>query len=284
MVRPALPILLLALTTPLFCATERVDSAGIIAEADMVAYYGHPNNHYLGILGEAELETTAQRLRLLADEYDLVNGERAVLPTFHLIYAIAHPDGSVGTMEHEAVMRYIRFGLRHGFHVILDHQIGSGDVVPAVVSMLPYLRFDNVHLAIDPEWATERPGKVIGTVQAADVNRAQRAMQLFMERYRLPERRMLVVHQFNPVMIANLAELRHDIPQVDLIHNADGFGPPKDKYKTWREVLTVGNTIPLKGIKLFYRKPWRSWGHDEPLMTPDEVLALQPRPVLFIYQ
>jgi hypothetical protein len=94
---------------------------------------------------------------------------------------------------------------------------------------------------------------------------------------------MLLVHQFNWRMIENRGQVRSDFERVDLVHNADGFGPPKDKHASW-DYNAGAENIPLKGFKLFYPKDWRSGGYDDPLMTPKEVLALEPQPVVIMYQ
>lgn len=256
---------------------------GVIDNADVVAFYGHPLSFYMGILGETPIEEMAEGLRAVAEEYDAINGDRRVVPAFHIIYATAYADANVGILNREVLTEYIEFAEDNGFAVILDHQLGKHDVVESVRQMLPYLKYPSVHLAIDPEWSTLRPNEVIGSVRASEINEIQQIIQDYLEEEGINQRKMFVVHQFNWVMIENRQDVRTDFDRVDLVHNADGFGPPKDKHLSW-EYNRAATNIPLKGFKLFYPKHWRDGGYDDPLMTPEEVLALEPRPVLIMYQ
>jgi hypothetical protein len=262
---------------------EPLPIPGVIDNADVVAFYGHPLSFYMGILGETSIEEMAEGLREVAEEYDAVNGDRGVVPAFHIIYATAYADANVGVLNSEVLAEYIQFAEDNGFAVILDHQLGKHDVVESVREMLPYLKYPSVHLAIDPEWSTLKPNEVIGSVHASEINEAQQIIQDYLEEEGINQRKMFVVHQFNWVMIEDRPEVRTDFDRVDLVHNADGFGPPRDKHLSWNYNRAATN-IPLKGFKLFYPKEWRDGGYDDPLMTPEEVLALEPRPVLIMYQ
>ncbi len=42
--------------------------------------------------------------------------------------------------------------------------------------------------------------------------------------------------------------------------------------------------MPLKGFKLFFKSGYPGAGFDDPLMTPQEVSELRPRPVFILYQ
>ncbi len=256
---------------------------GVIDNNDIVAFYGHPLSYYMGILGEAPLETMAEELREVADEYDAINGDRGVVPAFHIIYATAYADANVGILDSEVLEEYIAFAEENGFAVILDHQLGKNDVVESVQDMLPYLDYSSVHIAIDPEWSTLTPNENIGSVEAEEINEAQQLIHNYLEAKEINQRKMFIVHQFNWVMIQDRPSVRSDFERVDLVHNADGFGPPRDKHQSW-DYNRAATNMPLKGFKLFYPKEWRDGGFDDPLMTPLEVLSLDPRPVLIMYQ
>ncbi|MGM0577670.1 MAG: hypothetical protein ACQEXJ_18230 [Myxococcota bacterium] len=255
----------------------------VLADSDVIAYYGHPDSRHMGILGELRLTELADRVIEVAQTYDEVNGRRHTVPAFHIVYGVAHPGGKVGIIDEERLARYLQYAWEEGILVVLDHQLGTRDAEEAVRGMLPYLRFDNVHLAIDPEWSTDKPGEELGSVTADEVNRAQRAMQEYLVEHGIAERKMLVVHQFNWKMIARREEVRSDFSRVSVIHNMDGFGPPAIKFSTWRFVRDT-KSMPLKGFKLFYPKSWREGGWDEPLLKPEEVMALEPQPVFIQYQ
>lgn len=262
---------------------ESEGPVGILDRRDVVAFYGHPFSTGMGILGENSIEDNAERLRELAAEYDQFNGERGVVPGFHIIYATATAKADVRILQRAKLMEYIRFAEENEFIVILDHQIGQHDVVSSVETMFEFLEYDSVHLAFDPEWSTDRPNEVIGSVTAEEVNEVQRSMQEYMVENDIDGRKMLLVHQFNWRMIENRERVRADFERIDLVHNADGFGPPDDKRASWEYNVRATN-IPLKGFKLFLPKSWRDGGYDDPLMTPEEVFSLEPRPVVIQYQ
>jgi hypothetical protein len=56
----------------------------------------------------------------------------------------------------------------------------------------------------------------------------------------------------------------------------DGFGAPSSKTRQYDELIAQPR-VQYTGFKLFYR-------HDTPLMTPEQVLLLDPAPDLVIYQ
>ena len=279
----AMPVSAPVVSEPWNYGAEPPPIPGVIDNSDVVAFYGHPLSFYMGILGETPIEEMADQLRDVAREYDAVNGRRTVAPAFHIIYATAYADANVGVLDSEVLAEYIEFAEENDFVVILDHQLGKHDVVESVRQMLPYLHYDSVHLAIDPEWSTLTPNEVIGSVHAEEINRAQQIIQDYLKEEGIDQRKMFIVHQFNWVMIEDRSLVRSDFERVDLVLNASGFGPPGDKTKTW-DYLRAATNIPLKGFKLFYPKDWRDGGYDDPLMTPEEVLALEPRPVLIMYQ
>jgi hypothetical protein len=150
--------------------------------------------------------------------------------------------------------------------------------------MLPWLRYPNVHLALDPEWRTTRPMVDIGTVSAAEINQAQRVMEEYMVENNISGERLLVIHQFNHVMISNRDQVVANSRRVRLVHCADGFGSPSIKRQSYAYNALATN-IPVKGFKLFYRNmamPAAGW--DNPLMSPADVYGLNPRPYLIMYQ
>lgn len=249
----------------------------------IVAYYGNPFSTRMGILGEQSIPETANLLKLKSAEYDVLNGEQNVVPAFHLIYATVWEDANVGYLSEAKIKEYVDYAAANDMIVILDHQLGKFDVAASVTRMLPWLKYPNVHLAIDPEWKTVNPGKEIGSIKAEDVNVAQQLIEDYLEKEGIEQKKIFIVHQFNWRMISNREQVRSDFPRVDLIHNADGFGAPALKMDTYNFVANARN-MPVKGFKLFYPKAWKSDGFDQPLMTPEQVLSIYPKPVYINYQ
>ena len=256
----------------------------VLSNNHIVAFYGHPNSKTMGILGEFKtIEEMTDKLKEYAASFDAANGDKGVIPAFHIIFGTAYPEGDIGILAKKKLLPYIEFAEKNGILVFLDHQIGRFSIQEAMKPMLPYLSYSNVHLAIDPEWSTAIPGQEIGSISAEEVNAAQKMMQDYLEKNKIPGEKMLVVHQFNWKMISDRKLVRSDFSRVVLIHNADGFGTPEEKYKSYAFNKAATN-MPVKGFKLFLEKSWRKGGFDVPVFTPEEILALDPQPVLVMYQ
>jgi hypothetical protein len=250
---------------------------------DIIAFYGHPGSPNMGIVGRYSKEELNLLLEELATEYDAVNGGRGVRKALYLIYGTVQPRGRIGYLDETILLDYLNFSLKHDLLMFIDHQIGRYDPVASLEQMLPYLEYPNVHLALDPEWRTARPMREIGGVSAEEINQAQKLMSSYLAEHGIPGRRMLVIHQFDWRMIRNRNKVQTGYSQVNLIHCADGFGSPELKRNTYAFNALAVN-MPLKGFKLFYNFGIPGAGHDDPLLTPEEVNALVPRPALVIYQ
>jgi hypothetical protein len=262
---------------------QSTDYRSILLNSDVLAFYGHPLSKQMGILGVYPIEEVYQRLVSLGKEYDAVNGDRDVRLAFYLIYGTVWPEGEIGILADSIVKKYIEFALEQDILIFLDHQIGRYDVIDALTRMLPYLKYPNVHLALDPEWRTTKPMEEIGCVTAAEINEAQRVMEDYIVTHDIPGERMLVIHQFNWKMIQNRNNVRSDFSRVRLVHCADGFGSPFMKRSTY-EYNAQAYTMPVKGIKLFFKWNIPGAGYDEPLLSPQEVMGFFPHPYIVMYQ
>ena len=250
---------------------------------DILAYYGHPNSRNMGILGRYSIEELDRLLTELSAEYEAVSGGKKIRKAFYLIYGTVWPEGEIGILRHEILMRYINYGLENNVLVFIDHQIGRYDPIASLKRMLPYLQYPNVHLALDPEWRTPTPGITLGHVTGEEINKAQQVMEDYLIENNLPGERMLVFHQFNSIMIRNRAEVKNDFNRVRLIHCADGIGSPAMKRDSYNFNARAEN-MPLKGFKLFYNFNIPGAGVDLPIMTPKQVYELKPRPYVIMYQ
>jgi hypothetical protein len=255
----------------------------ILLNDDILAFYGHPLSDQMGILGRYSITELDARLSELAEEYRAVNGGRGVRKAFYLIYGTVWPQGEIGILRESVLMEYIQYTLENDLLIFLDHQIGRYDPVAALKRMLPYLKYPNVHLALDPEWRTTKPMQEIGTVTAEEINRAQQVMEDYLVEENLPGERLLVVHQFNWRMIQNREAVKSDFARVRLVHCADGFGAPPLKAASYAYNAQAVN-MPIKGFKLFYNFGIPGAGYDHPLLTPKQVIELNPRPYIIMYQ
>jgi len=255
----------------------------LLLNNDILAFYGHPSSRNMGILGRYSIEELDKKLTELALEYEQVSGGRTVLKAFYLIYGTVWPEGKIGIMNKDTLKRYIEYGLKNNVLVFIDHQIGRYDPVESLKTMLPWLSYSNVHLALDPEWRTDRPMEHIGYLTAEELNRAQQVMEDYIIENDISGERLLVIHQFNRVMITNREAVKSDFNRVRLVHCADGFGPPHLKRSSYAYNAQAVN-IPVKGFKLFYNFEIPGAGYDHPLLTPKEVYGLSPRPYVIMYQ
>jgi len=291
-------------TTPVTRApvAERLTAAAQAAPTDSpfyqkswLSYYGRPAVPVMGILGEYELDELTTLLKAEAARYDEANGDDlALLPAFHLVYGMAsrapNADGShLIFLEDALVEEYIVRAQKEGFAVILDIQIGALSPTDALAYGLPWLAYENVHLALDPEFAMAHPGQQspgdpIGYVTAAQVNQAQQSMQTYMEENAIAGQRVLLIHQFLETMIENRADLDWTFERLALTIVADGWGGPWGKISKYNAFMDAETRFTA--FKLFYR-----W--DEPLMTPRETLGIdgygeggyiEVTPNLVIYQ
>jgi len=255
----------------------------MLLNSDILAYYGHPSSRNMGILGRYSIEELDTLLAALASDYEAASGGRSIRRAFYIIYGTVWPQGGIGIINHEVLMRYIEYGMRNDIMVFIDHQIGRYDPIDSLRIMLPYLQYPNVHLALDPEWRTNQPGVRLGHVTGEEINTAQQVMEDYIIEHNIPGERLLVIHQFNAVMIKDRPQIRTDFDRVRLIHCADGIGAPVLKRSSYAYNALATN-LPLKAFKLFYNFGIPGAGFDEPLMTPQDVYALNPRPYIIMYQ
>jgi LysM repeat protein len=259
-----------------------------------LTFYGRPNVPIMGILGEHDLDELTRLLRDQARAYDQANGPAlSVTPAYHLVYGMATRapgDGShLAYLSEEETLTYIERAQAEGFGVILDIQIGALTPVSATAVAFPFLQYENVHLAIDPEFALVHPrqtwpGNPIGYVTGEQVNEVQAAMQAYMVENGITGRRILLVHQFLDSMIVNKEGIDPGFDGVELTISVDGWGPPYGKISKYNHF--VNRATSFAAFKLFYR-----W--DEPLLSEREALGedgyagthfIETTPNLIIYQ
>jgi hypothetical protein len=255
----------------------------ILLNNDIVAFYGHPSSPNMGILGRHSIEELDAMLTQLCIEYAAANGGRGIHRAFYLIFGTVWPKGDIGIINEELLTRWIEYGVKNDILIFIDHQMGRYDPVSSLKRMLPWLRYPNVHLALDPEWRTENPMREIGSITAEELNQVQEVMEDYIRENKIPGERLLVIHQFNWRMIAGREKVRSDFERVRLVHCADGFGSPRIKRDTYAYNAQARN-IPIKGFKLFYNSGIPGAGYDSPLLSPKEVFSLTPRPYLIMYQ
>ena len=189
-----------------------------------------------------------------------------MIAAFHLITGVAQahptPDGTwLGRLSAERIAEYVEVARDRGMLVFLDNQIGWSDPLTEVKLLEPFLREPFVHVAIDPEFATkrqgERPGLVIGSVTAGQVNEVQRYLAALVQEEGLPPK-ILMVHQFTPGMLRDRGAVA-DVDGVDLSIDMDGFGGIAIKLAGY-DVYSLREPSEWPALKLFFIV--RHAGHD----------------------
>ena len=280
------------------------DPAGLLETNTLFSVYGRAFGvaPILGRLGTYQnFDMMAAGIRSWVEQIKQVNDHKGVIPGVHLIYAMAVPceaegdcldylEGTVG----DIVGDYIEPAAERGWVVVLDTQLGRSDPVTQVRRMIEkgYLKHDNVHVAIDPEFHVVpghlTPGIPIGTVEAAQINDVQQLLDDYVRTENLKTQKILIVHQFGdanvndgvPFMIEDKKTLKR-FKNVELVIDADGLGPPELKVRKYN-LMTDARVYPFirfRGIKIFFPNPWEVNDHyDTPPMTVDQIFGLTTVP------
>jgi hypothetical protein len=69
-------------------------------------------------------------------------------------------------------------------------------------------------------------------------------------------------------------------PQVQVVMDMDGWGPPWLKFDSYRD-YEVAEPVQFTGFKIFFHHDVKK---GDRLLTPAEVLRLVPRPIYIQYQ
>jgi hypothetical protein len=252
----------------------------LLPDQRIVAFYGAPQAHELGELGIGSPASAARRLERQAKPY--ARPGRPVLPAMELIavVAAAHPeeDGRYNTRQDDSVIRrYLRAARRAKALLVLDIQPGRSDFLTEATRLEKWLREPDVGLALDPEWRMgpdEVPGKVIGSVEAREVNAVSAWLSRLVVRNRLPEK-LFLIHQFTDDMVDDTR--LQERAGLAMVLNADGFGTRELKRVKYHAFTSSPRRFFHTGFKLFYRE-------DTDLMQPRHVLRLRPPPDVVIYE
>ncbi len=217
----------------------------------------------------------------------------------HLIYGLARPclgaDDScmifLDASGVDLIEDYIKPAADRDMAVILDSQIGRLKPTYFIQRMIDagYLAYPNVHIALDPEFATrpdqDMPGHPIGTLSATSINQVQAMLAAYVREEGLSHKKILIVHQFVDDISDSWSMVpgKQNIeiyPEVELIFDADGFGSPNAKVHKYNAVTdpTAYPQLEWRGIKIFQHNPYAPRFSDTPVMTPRQIYGLDPTP------
>lgn len=241
----------------------------------------------MGILGEYDPGVVLARLSEDVKKWEKADPTTPVIPAIHYVAAVAQQDpGSEGRylyrMPETQIEKAITLAQEAKAIVFLDLQIGKSTVEEEVEVVKKYLMLPQVHLALDPEFSMKsdkNPGTIIGTMDASDINKAVEILSKIVKESDLPPK-ILVVHRFTKDALTNYQNIQL-VPEVQIVIDMDGWGSPETKMVTYKNIV-YPEPVQFTGFKLFYKndllKP------STRLITPEEILMLEPQPSYIQYQ
>jgi hypothetical protein len=253
----------------------------------IIAYYGNLYSTRMGILGELPKPQMFAKLNKEIAAWQKADPETPTIPALHYIVTTAQASpGSAGLyrlrMPFSEIDKVMAMAKEIDALVFLDVQIGLSNLRDEIPVLEKYLKNPKVHLGIDPEFSMkggQKPGSVIGSFDAADVNYVASYLTDLVNKYNLPPK-ILVLHRFTQSMLKNTA-LIEKRPEVQFVVDMDGWGAPSRKIETYK-YFVAEEPVQFTGFKLFYKNDLKHAPNR--LLTPAELLTLKPVPMYIQYQ
>lgn len=253
----------------------------------IIAYYGNLYSTRMGILGELPKDQMFAKLKRELEIWKQADPKTPAIPALH--YIVATAQGSPGVsgmyrlrMPASEIEKVLNMAKEINAVVFLDVQVGLSNLREELPVIEKYLRDPKVHLGIDPEFSMkggQKPGTVIGSFDAADINYASQFLATIVSQYNLPPK-VLIVHRFTQGMIKEYKSIKIR-PEVQIVMDMDGWGAPARKINTYRQFV-YAEPLEFTGFKLFYKNDLKEPPHR--MLLPSELLALKPKPLYIQYQ
>ena len=253
----------------------------------ILAYYGNFYSRQMGILGELEPEAMLDRLAEAQAQWEKADPTTPVLPAIEYIAMVAQAEAGRDGM-YRAVMPDAEIEKAYDLAkkingvMILDIQVGLSTLEVELPKFRKYLERPDVFFAIDPEFSMkggEKPGTVIGTFSAADINYVIDYLSTIVREKQLPPK-VLIVHRFTQDMVTEVSKIKPS-KEVQVVMEMDGWGPKDLKRATYSHVIEP-EPVQFSGLKIFYKNDLKA--PSTGLLTPEDVLNLNPRPIYIQYQ
>jgi hypothetical protein len=248
----------------------------------LVIFYGNPLSPVMGPIGQYSDDDLIAKLQEQAQVYANLDSSHPIVPALDYVTPVVQSratyDGSwVYRMPDESIEHYV--DLANSNHVLFffDMQIGHSNIQKEVNLLWPYIQRPGVDLSLDPEFDMPpgtTPGVEFGRMTAAEINWVIDQLSNLVLTQHLPPK-VLIIHQFLEEMLPDWQNIKLK-PGVQIVTCVDGFGTPGEKIDDYR-MFDKEQLIQYPGMKLFYRL-------DKPLMSAEDVLALDPSPVMVMYQ
>jgi hypothetical protein len=229
------------------------------------------------------------KMKQISDSYQTADPNHPVANSIDLVDPVA--DGVPGPdklyrhyRNDDDVKHYLQLARDNHMLFFFDTQVGRSTQQDAITTFMPYLEQPDVNLALDPEWEMrpgDVPGQARGRTTAATINYAINTLSSLVTQRHLPPK-VLLVHLFFWDEAPDWQNIAPK-PGVTVIINIDGQGYPQEKIDKYNQ-FAKGLKLDL-GFKIFLQIPCSRYVFcEEPIMTPQQVLALKPPPVLVQYQ
>jgi hypothetical protein len=253
----------------------------------VVAFYGNLFSKKMGILGELPADEMLAKLKSEAKAWEKADPKTPVQTALHYIAVVAQGDGGKDgkyryRMPFKQIDTVLYLAKKSNSIVFLDVQVALSDIKTELPLLEKYLSMPNVHFGMDPEFSMKdgsKPGKRIGTYDAADINYVSEYLAGLVKKNNLPPK-MLVVHRFTRKMVTNTQNIKTR-PEVQVIMDMDGWGEPDLKLGTYRHWI-FPEPVQFTGFKLFYKNDLKKAPHR--MLTPAELLKYKPAPIYIQYQ
>ncbi|MFN2458334.1 MAG: hypothetical protein ABR502_09055 [Chitinophagaceae bacterium] len=268
---------------------EYPKAGAILPFKRIIAYYGNLYSTSMGALGEFQKSTMFKMLMAEVKKWSDADSVIKAIPALHYIAVTAQlapgKDGKYrARMPFSQIDTVISWAKEINALVFIDVQVGLSTIQHELPEFEKYMSMPNVHLGIDPEFAMvpkgKRPGTVIGTYDASDINFTTNYLADLVKKHNLPPK-ILVIHRFTQGMVTNTRNIKLQ-PEVQIVMHMDGWGGHAKKIGTYRSWI-FPEPVQFTGVKLFYKNDTERSAEKELLPVP-AILNLVPKPVYIQYQ
>lgn len=284
-VKPVTPVVLKPNLWPV--KTVEPNAGALLPFNRIVAYYGNFYSKKMGVLGEYDTDVMLKKLNDEVENWKVADPSTPVIPAIHYIAITAQ--GSPGAdgkyrlrMPFSQIDHAVELAKQINGIVFLDLQVGLSDVQTELPIFDKYLKMPEVHLGLDPEFSMKtgvRPGKVIGTMDATDINFAANYLAKIVKDNNLTPK-ILIIHRFTAKMLTNYKQIT-PLPEVQIVVDMDGWGFGAKKINTYQQVV-YKEPVQFTGFKLFYKNDLLP--PSTRMLTPKDLLKLTPQPLYIQYQ
>ncbi len=256
----------------------------------IVAYYGNLYSNKMGALGKWPKNEMIPRLMAEVKKWNEADSVIPAIPALHYIAVTAQ--GAAGKdgkwryrMPHHQIDTILNWAKEINALVFIDVQLGLSDLQSEIPLFEKYLSMPNVHLGVDPEFAMngkggKRPGSVIGTMDASEINWVGDYLANIVKKNNLPPK-VFMIHRFTKGMVTNAKDIKLH-PELQIVMDMDGWGPPDLKRGTYLHWIK-SEPVQFTGFKLFYVNDTEKSGRKE-MMSQQDLLNLKPKPIYIQYQ